>query len=81
MDNGYVIGVSRIFSLDLCIKPALLSSSVSESGEVTVDGARFLCPEGLISPAVWGLDNQGLPYLVSKAIMAAGIDGRRQMAK
>jgi len=55
--------------------------SPSESGEVTVDGARFLCPEGLISPAVWGLDNQGLPYLVSKAIMAAGIDSRRQMAK
>jgi len=55
--------------------------SPSETGEVTVDGARFLCPEGLISPAVWGLDNQGLPYLVSKAIMAAGIDSRRRMAK
>ena len=57
----------------------IVSSSFSR--EVTVDSARHRCTEGLFKPSVWGKDNPGIHELTVKAIMACGIDMRKQMCR
>lgn len=48
---------------------------------VTLDTARYRATEGLFQPRLWGKDNAGVHELTHKAIMACGIDVRKQMCR
>eukprot|EP01120_Amphizonella_sp_Union-15-10_P012264 TRINITY_DN5414_c0_g1_i4.p1 TRINITY_DN5414_c0_g1~~TRINITY_DN5414_c0_g1_i4.p1 ORF type:complete len:264 (-),score=51.56 TRINITY_DN5414_c0_g1_i4:43-834(-) len=48
----------------------------SENQSITIDKERFLCPESLFQPPLWGVQSPGIHELVFKSIMNCDVDIR-----